>query len=226
MNTLLNSFIIAIGGAIAVKTNEILSKTLSVWLSVILAAAMSAFFVYASSAVFSWLRGYVPAFRRLVDPRAQFEGKWALKVAREDRPYSFAEISFNKVSRDYHYTGIAFDESGKALVDWTASGMNFDLANNVINFVAAVTISDHSEDRQTHPTWGTLRFQRNPSTDELTTCHGTIVDLGTVVRKLEFLMEKLSDEEIAETMGAKGLRTERDKARLVVKHFALDRSDG
>lgn len=225
MNTLLSSLIVAIGGAIAVKTNEFLSSKLSLWVSVILAAALSAAFVFAANTTFGWLRGHIAAFRRLVDPRAQFEGKWALRVDREDRPFSFAEISFNRASRDYQYTGVAFGKSGEGLADWTASGMSFDLANNVINFVAAVTVADRSEDRQTHPTWGTLRFQGDPSTGELTICHGTIVDMGTIVRKLEFLMEKLSKEEIVETMGKKGIRTERDKARLVASHFAPDRSN-
>ena len=219
MNTLLSSFIVAIGGAIAVKTNEFLSSRLSLWLSVILAAAVSAAFVFGANALFGWLRGHVAAFRRLVDARAQFEGQWALRVDRDDRPYSFAEISFNRASRDYQYSGVAFGKSGEGLADWTASGMSFDLANNVINFVATVTVADRSEDRQAHPTWGTLRFQRDPSTGELTTCHGTIVDMGTIVRKLEFLMEKLSPEEIAETLGKKAIRTERDKARLVETHF-------
>jgi hypothetical protein len=220
MNTVLSSFIIAIGGAIAIKTNEFLAARLPIWLSVLMAAALSATFVFAANTTFGWLRGHIAAFRRLVDPRAQFEGQWALRVDREDRPYSFAEIGFNRVSRDYQYTGVAFGKSGESLADWTASNMTFDLANNVINFVATVTVQDRSEDRQAHPTWGTLRFQRDPSSGELTTCHGTIVDLGTIVRKLEFLMEKISKEEIEETMGKKKVRTERDKARLVQAHFA------
>ena len=96
MNTLLQSLVVAIGGAIAVKTNELFAASLPVWLSVLLAAALSAAFVLGSNGLFGWLRSYVPSFRRLVDPRAQFEGRWALKVDRENRPFSFAEISFNR----------------------------------------------------------------------------------------------------------------------------------
>jgi hypothetical protein len=219
MGTVLQSLIIAIGGAIAVKTNEFLASTFPVWLAVILAAAFSAAFVLAANAAIAWMRANVARFRRLIDARAQFEGRWALQVDRDDRPFSFAEISFNKVSRDYQYAGVAFTAAGQSTADWTASGMRFDLANNVIDFVAAVTVQDRSEDRHTHPTWGSLRFQRDPSSGRLAVGHGTIVDLGTNVRKIEFLMERISEKEIADALGGKEIWTERDKARLVQHHF-------
>jgi hypothetical protein len=220
MNTLLQSLVVAIGGAIAVKTNEFFAASLPIWLSVLLAAALSATFVLGSNALFGWLRSYVPGFRRLVDPRAQFEGRWALQVDREDRPFSFAEISFNRVTRDHVYTGVAFDSSGAVTADWIASDMRFDLATNAINFVATVTIAHHSEDRQSHPTWGLLRFQRDPASGLLTTAHGTIVDLGTYVRKIEFLMERIPEQEVVAALGKKEIWTERDKAKLVQSHYA------
>lgn len=220
MNTLLQSLIVAIGGAIAVKTNEFFAASLPIWLSVVLAAALSAAFVFGSNGLFGFLRSHLPGFRRLVDPRAQFEGRWAVRVDREDRPFSFAEISFNKVSRDHVYTGVAFGSSGEVTADWVASGMKFDLAANAINFVATVTIAHHSEDRQSHPTWGLLRFQRDPSSGLLTTAHGTIVDLGTYVRKIEFLMERISEQEVMATLGKKEIWTERDKAKLVQSHYS------
>ena len=151
---------------------------------------------------------------------AQFEGRWALKVDRENRPFSFAEISFNRTTRDHVYAGVAFDSSGEVTADWIASDMRFDLATNAINFVAAVTIAHHSEDRQTHPTWGLLRFQRDPSSGVLTTAHGTIVDLGTYVRKIEFLMERISEPEVVAALGKKEIWTERDKAKLVQSHYS------
>jgi len=220
MNTLLQSLIVAIGGAIAVKTNEFFAASLPVWLSVLLAAALSSAFVLGSNGLFGWLRSYVPRFRRLVDPRAQFEGRWALKVDRENRPFSFAEISFNRTTRDHVYAGVAFDSSGEVTADWIASDMRFDLATNAINFVATVTIAHHSEDRQTHPTWGLLRFQRDPSSGILTTAHGTIVDLGTYVRKIDFLMERISEQEVVAALGKKEIWTERDKAKLVQSHYS------
>jgi hypothetical protein len=220
MNTPIQSLIVAIGGAIAVKMNEVFLATLPVWLSVLLAAAVSAAFVLGSNGLFGWLRSHVPSFRRLVDPRAQFEGRWALKVHREDRPFSFAEIGFNRASRDHVYSGVAFDSSGEVTADWIASGMKFDLAASAINFVANVTIAHHSEDRQTHPTWGVLRFQRDPTSGILTTAHGTIVDLGTYVRKIEFLMERISEQEVEAVLGKKQIWTERDKAKLVQSHYS------
>src|SRR6188474_243276 len=88
MNTLLQSLVVAIGGAIAVKTNELFAASLPVWLSVLLAAALSAAFVLGSNGLFGWLRSYVPSFRRLVDPRAQFDSRSTGKTGRSHSPRS------------------------------------------------------------------------------------------------------------------------------------------
>ena len=79
--------------------------------------AISAIGAVLFAAATEWLSTELPLrwswSRRLVDPRAKFEGHWLIHVPEQaERPLALASLQYNRHSGSYLYRGTAFDENG------------------------------------------------------------------------------------------------------------------
>jgi hypothetical protein len=183
--------LVLISIALGIQGSKFLNEVIApqyAGLGAAIAVVLATVFEQALEALFLEAPMSVRFLRRLFDPRAAFEGTYAIFLpGHPERPHAYATIAYNTASESYLYSGKAFGRDRKLEAHWQSKAVTIDVERNQVQFFAeAMLFKDQPE--QLHTT-GLITFQRDKG-DELTRAEGFFVDAGEQLIKRHFFMKR------------------------------------
>lgn len=215
MSKTLLAFQSAVAAAVAVRTNQYLLTVakLDPLISILLAGVASIVVAQIVDGLFVMLPKRSRRIRRLLDPRAKFEGTWIITDEVLSRPYSYATIEYNPTASTYTYYGTAFDLEGQPRATWKSSELIFEHALNEIRFFADSQLAD--SEGEMLKSWGCINFEKESFGDNFTRGKGFFVDFGTKFLKSHFYLDRLSKADVERFIKKKKVRSHDEMAELI-----------
>jgi hypothetical protein len=192
MNTFISILIAAVATTISVQLNkELLDRGIDRSVSLLVSVSLSVLFFEIMRFTMTILPMRFRVCRRVIDPKSKYEGLYIETFdCLAERPISLGVVEYNSESKQYIYTGCAFDKEGNLKAKWNA----FDLIvepgkNTVAHFFTGEILRQASEDVRGY---GVLDFN---------TLTGYFVDSGTNLERHHFIFRKLKRKDFRKYTG-------------------------
>lgn len=192
MREFISILLLAIASTIAVESNKILlDKGVDISASLIVSVVISVLFFEVANFLLTKVPMKLRFFRRFLDPKAKFEGLYIETFDKlPERPVSIGAVDYNSESKQYIYTGRAFDKEGNLRAQWNAFDVFVEPGKNIVrHFFTGEILDQTSEDVRGY---GILDFN---------TKIGFFLDSGTDLKKHHFAFRKLNIQDFRKYTG-------------------------
>lgn len=211
-------FFIALGSMIAIKTNTYFIKDLNIdpLISLVLAGGLAIITIQLLDYCVNITCKRISWIRRFIDPRAQFEGQFILRLNNlEERPYSLASVTYNPHSNNYIFSGYAFDADGNPKAFWKSQDINFDLKACEFRFSSDSKFTDPAKQGENIKNWGVVSFDKGPFGRRYTHGRGYFVDLGIGLFQATYFFDRITKKNTKELIGKKSIKSTNDMSKFV-----------
>jgi hypothetical protein len=214
------SFFFAVAAAVATQTNEYL-KNQHFGNSISLVISAIAGVILARGV--EWLTLELPMnvriLRRIIDPKAQFEGNWLIHVEDDpEKPLCVATIEYNTNTSNYDYHGVAFDKQGNTKATWHSEELYINLDKSQVIHIGEGKLFGNVTEIVKN--FGMLDFEKNVK-GSFTRGYAFFVDFGTVPVKRYYFLDRIDSLSFSSSIRKSKFATHEDMRVLVNEYNKL-----
>ncbi len=214
MRKSIDAALLLLASTIAIELNRrLLAAGFDVWLSLLVSVAVSVgLYKVLEYGLLEFPVRY-QSLRQLIKPESRMEGNWISRpINIRERPYSYITIDYNPYSKEYIYSGLTCQLDGTIGGSWKSTSVKIKLEYDRLWYIYAARM--HDEKAESTEGYGVVNFEKDGS-GKYTRATGFFGDVGSIVAKSSFFMNRLEEADLERYIGKKSIQTHEDLAVLI-----------